>query len=548
MKASSLGLRFFFTLSFSFLALFISLTPLNAQPVKNYSELPPLYQKAFSLGATLEKNSLEILLETRNGYFAYKDNFKVESENYELKLIKASDAIKGIDPVSKKFKDFYRDQNTFLYETTHKVNSPAELKNLVITLQACSKENCLLPVKVSIPIKQIPAISAGTSLEGPTLEVSTESSLAAKIRDIFESSGGILSFKALLILFFAGLITAISPCVLPLFPLTLGIFARWSHKNNEKAFGLTLSYGAGIILFFAVNGLISAATGGIFGALTQNAYYLLIVGLLTFFAGLMFSGLIPFPFANLLLKLTGTPDTDNKPQSYPKLMTKSFFMGATLGLVASPCVGPILLALLAWLSSALPNGNAQSYLAGFIALSIFGLGLALPFLILGHFYFRMHKRVQLGKYSPIAKYAGSLLLIGSSFFFLVPAYKLFVKKTTASSHNTHSVSWENRPKDKWLVVDFRADWCAACIEIENEVLKRKEVEDYMASKNWVLVTVDMTNPEPYEKLASDFGVISLPSLLFINPQGTECKKLRLNEKEPYTNFLKRLQNAELSCN
>lgn len=546
MSKNSQVFRFFFILNAFFFATFFKLAPLHAQPIKSYGELPPLYQKAFSLGATLDKRSLEVFLETRNGYFVYKDGFKVESENFELDLLKETDAIKGIDPITKKLKDFYRDQNSFLFETSHKVDAPADLKNLVISLQACSKDNCLLPVKVSIPLQQVPAISADTPQESPTLEVSTESNLAAKIRDIFESSGGILSFKALLILFIAGLITAISPCVLPLFPLTLGIFARWSQKNNEKAFGLTLSYGAGIILFFAINGLISAATGGIFGSLTQNPYYLLTVGLITFFAGLMFSGLIPFPFANLLLKLTGAPDTNTKPKSYAKLMTKSFFMGATLGLVASPCVGPILLALLAWLSSALPTGNAQSYLAGFIALSIFGLGLALPFLILGHFYFRMHKRVQLGKFSPIAKYAGSLLLIASSFFFLVPAYKLFFK-TTSSSDNTHSVSWENRPKDKWLVVDFRADWCVACIEIENEVLKRKEVEEYMASKGWVLVTVDMTKPEPYEKLASDFGVISLPSLLFINPQGSECKSLRLNEKESYTNFLKRLQSAETNC-
>lgn len=516
-----------------------------SQPVKTYEELPALYQKAFMLGAIHEKNNLEILLETRNGYFVYKDSFKVESENYTLDLKKDAESFKGIDPVTKKIKEFYKDQNSFVYQSTLKPAAPAEIKNLVVSLQACSKENCLLPIKVSLPIRQTPSISAAPQLVGPTLEVSTESGLAEKIRDIFQSSGGILSFKALLILFIAGLITAISPCVLPLFPLTLGIFSRWSHKNNEKAFGLTLSYGAGIILFFAVNGLISAATGGIFGALTQNAYYLLTVGIVTFFAGLIFSGLIPFPFANLLLKLAGSPDLSSKPQSYAKLMTKSFFMGATLGLVASPCVGPILLALLAWLSSALPTGDFQSYAAGFIALSIFGFGLALPFLILGHFYFRMHKRVQLGKYSVYAKYAGSLLLIASSFFFLVPATKILFKDK--NENLSHSVSWEQRPQDKWLVVDFRADWCAACIEIENEVLKRKEVLEYMNTKNWTLVTVDMTQPEPYEKLAAEFGVISLPTLLFINPKGQECKSVRLHEKESYENFIKRLQNAEVSC-
>lgn len=516
-----------------------------SQPTKTYSELPALYQKAFSLGAQLDKSKLEVFLESKNGYFIYKDNLKISSPSYNLKEEKAPDAFKGLDPITKKIKEFYKDQNVFEFLATSKDNSDNSPHNLIISLQACSKENCLLPTQVSIPIKIIPSIDKATPYEGPRPNISTESQLATKIKNIITSSGGILSWQALLILFIAGLITAISPCVLPLFPLTLGIFSRWSHKNPEKAFGLSISYGLGIILFFAINGLISAATGSIFGSLTQNPYYLLTIGILTLLAGIFFSGLIPFPFANFLMNLVGTPASDKKEQSYFSLLTKSFFMGATLGLVASPCVGPILLALLAWLSTSLPQGDIQSYASGFMALSIFGLGLALPFLILGHFYFRLNKRIQLGKYSLIAKYAGSILLIIASLFFLVPAYKsLFSEKTVAK---VEAFTWENRPQNKWLVVDFRADWCVACIEIENEVLSQASVMSFMKENSWSLVKVDLTDPKPYEHLATQYSILSLPSLIFLDPSGKECSSHRLNEKESPENFLNRLQSAQNNC-
>lgn len=504
-----------------------------------------MYQKAFRLSAGREKNKIEIFLETLGGYYVYKDNLKVESENFHLKMQKDSQAFKGLDPITRKLKDFYKEQNIFLYETSLKDGAPAEVKDLVISLQACSKDNCLLPVKVLVPIEPMPAIHASQASDAP--EISTESSLATKIKSIFKSSGGILSLQSLLILLLAGIITAISPCVLPLFPLTLGIFSRWAHKNSERAFGLTISYCCGIILFFAINGLISAATGGIFGALAQNPYYLLILGIIILIAGIIFSGVVPFPFANFLLQLAGTPDMSNEPQSYRRLLAKSFAMGATLGLVASPCVGPILLALLAWLSSELPQGDFKSYASGFIALSVFGLGLSLPFLIMGHFYFRLHKRLPLGRFSVIAKYAGSALLIGSSFFFLVPAYRIFTS-SAAASEMKHTFNWENRPAGKWLVVDFRADWCAACLEIEKRVLTRPDVEEYFEKNNWALVSVDMTVPETHEKTAQMFDVISLPSLVFLNPDGKECKTLRLNELESSKNFLKRLAAAQAACN
>jgi 16S rRNA G966 N2-methylase RsmD len=87
----------------------------------------------------------------------------------------------------------------------------------------------------------------------------------------------------------------------------------------------------------------------------------------------------------------------------------------------------------------------------------------------------------------------------------------------------------------------------SCLEIEKEVLKTTEVKNFFNQNNWALVRVDMTNPDAQEKLAQQFEVISLPTLIFFNPEGTECKSIRLNEKESPANFIKRLQSAQNSA-
>ena len=335
---------------------------------------------------------------------------------------------------------------------------------------------------------------------------------------------------------------------MPLFPITLGIFSRWSHHNQQKAFALSLSYGLGIILCYASHGLLSAATGGVFGSLTQSPFYLITIGSILFLSGFIYSGLIPFPFANKLLELANKvegPLETSKKTGFKRLLFKGFLMGATLGLVASPCVGPILLSLLALLSRQLPQGNFESYASGFFALSIFGLGMAIPFLILGHFYFRLHKRIQLGKYSLIAKYIGSAMLTGASFYFLIPGSKILFSKKEVSSFQKYN--WDNKPLGSWLVVDFRADWCAACLEIEKEILSDTQTQETFNKNSWSLVQVDMTKPDQNKDLASRFKVLSLPTLIFISPENKVCEKYTLNEKESVANFVRRLEKAKSDC-
>ncbi|MEI7440403.1 MAG: hypothetical protein WCK43_02100, partial [bacterium] len=128
---------------------------LSGEAKKTYEELPDQYKKAFKINA-YQKNpqSFEVFLETLNGYSVYKETLEIKAEYFRLELKEATPALKSLDPLSQKIKEFYKDQNTFLFELKNKKENL--LKEFSIKLQACSKENCLLPVSFTIPILNSP--------------------------------------------------------------------------------------------------------------------------------------------------------------------------------------------------------------------------------------------------------------------------------------------------------------------------------------------------------------------------------------------------------
>src|SRR4051812_25376945 len=92
------------------LPFFFFMSPAFAATLKSYDQLPSLYRSAFKLNANLKNDSLEVFLETFHGYNAYKDNLKFESEDFELTLKETSPSYRTLDPVTKKLKEFYKDQ------------------------------------------------------------------------------------------------------------------------------------------------------------------------------------------------------------------------------------------------------------------------------------------------------------------------------------------------------------------------------------------------------------------------------------------------------
>lgn len=168
--------------------------------------------------------------------------------------------------------------------------------------------------------------------------------------------------------FLAGLLSIFSPCVLPLLPLVLGAAAS-EHKFGPVALatGLAISF-VTIGLFVATVGFSIGLNAGVFR--TISAYIMIVIGAVlvmpNFQAKLALAG---GPVANWAeTKLGGFSSTGLKGQ---------FFVGLLLGAVWSPCVGPTLGAA----SLLASQGKELSIVA--LTMLIFGIGAALPMLVLG---------------------------------------------------------------------------------------------------------------------------------------------------------------------
>ena len=168
--------------------------------------------------------------------------------------------------------------------------------------------------------------------------------------------------------FLAGVLTALSPCVLPLLPIILGS-ALAAHRRGPAALvlGLALSF-VGVGLFVATIG---------FAAGFDHEFLRVIAALVLIGLGLIM--LVPALQDQLTARVT--PLTAFAQSSIGKLNPSGFggqlILGLVLGVVWSPCVGPTLGA------AAALAAQRQTLLQVTIVMTLFGIGAALPMLAIG---------------------------------------------------------------------------------------------------------------------------------------------------------------------
>ncbi len=165
------------------------------------------------------------------------------------------------------------------------------------------------------------------------------------------------------IAFLEGIITFVSPCLLPMLPIYISYFAGGSEKNSKRIIKNAL----GFILGFTVIFVMLGALAGSFGRLLREYKTVvdIVTGVIVIFFGLNFLGL----FKLNLFKGSSAARTDNL----------GFFSSALFGVVFSigwtPCVG-------AFLGSALMlAANRGSVLQGVMMLLLYSLGLGIPFFV-----------------------------------------------------------------------------------------------------------------------------------------------------------------------
>lgn len=205
--------------------------------------------------------------------------------------------------------------------------------------------------------------------------------------------------------FLAGLLSFITPCVLPLVPGYLSaVSGTQPGVGGRRVVLASLPFVAGFTVVFVGLGTAIALAGGAVGG--DRRLVPQIAGIIIVVLGLAFMGLLPLPFVDRL----AAPGLIERAQGNGSRM----LLGAAFGVCAAPCVGPVLASIL------LLASDSSTAWRGAILLAIYSLGLAVPFLLVGIGFDRVLEasRWLRDHYATVRVVSGALLVaVGLLLFF-----------------------------------------------------------------------------------------------------------------------------------
>jgi cytochrome c-type biogenesis protein len=215
---------------------------------------------------------------------------------------------------------------------------------------------------------------------------------------------------ALPILFIAGVLTSLAPCIYPMIPITAAIVGGTTvgdaPRPRSRTVILTLTYVLGLALAYASVGLFAGLTGTLFGAVSTNPWLYFAMANLLIIAALAMLDVIPVRVPAWLMTRAATAGEGGS-------LYGVFVMGAASGLVAAPCSAPVMAAVLTWVTA------TRSGVLGFIYLFVFSLGMCTILVLVGLFSGTLARLPRAGAWMVWIKRIFALIMLGVAEYYLV---------------------------------------------------------------------------------------------------------------------------------
>lgn len=536
------------------------------------------------------------------GFHAYLEQFRLvllEPDGFQYGRFELDPVVNFYDKTSKRDRQGMNEkaQMTLVFEAPEKI--PLNTKSLIaeVTYQACSKTYCLFPQKkqTQVPFEWSgewtePALKAGNA---PAVNLSNVWNGQIVQKALNENI--VLAF---FLVFLAGLLTSFTPCIFPMIPITLAILGHDSQKRTRwQNFLLSLSYVHGIATTYSLLGLLAATSGSLFGSSLGHPVVL---------------GTLCVIFLLMALSMYGVFEIQVPSFMRPQMSKKSsvglvgaYFSGIVAGVVASPCVGPVLVTLLTFVAA------TQNKVLGLFLLFSYAMGLGVIFLVLGAFTELTRRLPRSGAWMNGMKFVLGSLMLGAFFYylsFLLPqrwfdaalGLALIVVASFFGAfldlrhlRQIHRVqkglmqgllavgigfivlaAFDLRPRflnqfdgphdlpqpgaqwqpysesalqeaqalQKPVIIDFFADWCLACHELDQKTFSRSEVQ--VALKDFLKLRFDATKESPaLDDLKKRYKIVGLPTIVFIDSKGQWQEAVTLTAFETPEKFIKRVQKS-----
>jgi cytochrome c-type biogenesis protein len=216
-----------------------------------------------------------------------------------------------------------------------------------------------------------------------------------------------LSLLSIGAIFLAGLLTSLTPCMLSMLPITIGYIGGYEAKTRLQAATQSTWFALGLATTLAVLGILAAVVGRVYGQVGVGLP--IVVSAIAILMGLNLLEALP-----LQLPAWGSLEWISK--ELPEGV-RSYLIGLTFGVVASPCSTPVLATLLAWIST------TQDPVLGSVLLLAYTAGYVAPLILAGTFTASIKKLLELRRWSSWITPVSGALLVGFGVFSLL--FRLF---------------------------------------------------------------------------------------------------------------------------
>ena len=515
----------------------------------------PLDQ-AFVLTTRQEGDRLLVALDIADGYYLYRDKLSWQVSEGKLGQVQL--------PSGERHNDAFFGQTEVFYQSVDFAIPLLEIPAksvLTLSYQGCTEGLCYPPASKQIRLQPLPAATnqaATPATEQPQRSGEVTPAVNQAPVDASDRLQGALSgswLTAAGIFLLLGLGLALTPCMLPMYPILSAIILGRGTLPLRRAFLLSLAYVQGMALTYTLLGLAVASMGASLQAWLQQPLVLVIFSLLFIaLAAAMFGAFslqLPPRWQHALHQLAGAQSSGSLPGV--------FVMGAISALVCSPCTTAPLSGALLYVAQ---SGDRA---LGAVVLYALALGMGIPLLLLGTLGPRWLPRRGLWMQrvkvlfgfillavpvlllarilpEPLIRAAWSVLIMCTLGYLLLALCPISRLRRLAllllpllaiacwfwlapSAHQALPfVEVKNlqeleqqlamaREQKQPVMLDLYADWCVACKQFEEQTFSDPQVQQRL--QRYQLLRVDVTNPQPPQReLLETLQVSGLPAILF----------------------------------
>lgn len=467
-----------------------------------------------------------------SNYYIYRDKIHIlDDQQQAIGKLELPQATQKEDPV-------YGHVWVYFQPFTAKLTvDSVHTKELGVAYQGCALHGiCYPPTTRHFTMAKAPTILV--PLDTPNQFQPAELNSDSTNPNDFAAFLGSASHTWMLLSFFGfGLLLSLTPCVFPMIPILSGIIAGQGDGITKlRAFWLSITYVLGMSITYALAGIIAGLTGTLLSNSLQTPLVEVVIAVIFILLALSM-------FDVYQLQIPASWQTKLNEHSN-RLPGGRYLAVAVMGLISALVVGPCVAAPLA--GGLIYIAQTKNWIVGGSALFVMSLGMGAPLVLIGTSAGALLPRA--GQWMNWVKRFFGILLIAVAVWMVKPLWIGAFKTPGPQFQSIHSVNELDqalslaKTQHKPVFLDFYADWCTSCIEMEDRVFSNSAVKTKLETAT--LLRADVTKNDSADRaILARFGLFGPPGMILYDRNGQELSQLRMAGYVPQDQFLHILEQA-----